>query len=85
MTQRNLQINNCRGSKVKVMLKTGQTLTGDLAFYNYDEQVIHVENYFLMDKEVIIESGDFWIVNTRSWSNLSVTDVKEDENEENIN
>lgn len=80
MKQKNLQINNCRGSEVKVHLKTGNTLIGDLAFYNYDEQVIHVENYQLMEKDVVIEQGAFWVVNTRSWSNLSIAEVKEDEN-----
>jgi len=72
---RNLQINKCRGNKVKVFMRNGNVLTGFLAFYNYDEQVIHIENYEMSNEKGVIEKGDFWVVNSKSWDNMAIPNV----------
>lgn len=74
---RTRQINDCQGSTVKVFLKNGDVLTGELTFFNYEEQVIQLRDYELYREERLVEKGDFWVVNGRSWHNLSVEKVKQ--------
>lgn len=72
-----MQINDCKGKKMKLILKNGDVLFGFLAFYNYDEQVIHLEGYTLYDdKNEIKEEGRFTVINKNSWHTLST--VEED-------
>ena len=72
---RNLQINKCRGNKVEVFMRNGNVLKGFLAFFNYDEQVIHVENYELSNDKGVLSKGDFWVVNSKSWDNMAIPSV----------
>lgn len=76
MSTRNLQIASCRGSRVRVKLKNGSILHGTLAFYNYEQQVIHLENFELENKESVDVKGDFWVVNSKAWDNLIIERVE---------
>ena len=60
---------------MKVFMKDGDVMYGTLAFYNYDEQVIHLEDYEVYRKDEFVEKGKFWVINTHAWDNLSVEEV----------
>ena len=69
-----LQINKLRGSKARVELKNGCVLSGTLAFFNYNEQVIHLQDYVLTKSDGGSESGAFRVVNRNAWYTLAVDD-----------
>lgn len=64
---------------MKVYLKNGDVIEGELTFFNYDEQVIHMKDYEVQRTGKVVESGAFWVVNSRSWHNLAIQKVKTNE------
>ena len=82
------QINKFHGSEVKVEMRNGNVIEGTLAFFNYDEQVIHLNNYkeFILIKEdgledcfkEIPEEGQMMVINKYSWFTLKIDGVDEE-------
>ena len=73
MVSGSLQINNFRGEKVVVHMKNGDHVIGGLAFFNYDDQIIHLEDYKIISpEEGAVEAGRFTVINKSSWTSLNV-------------
>lgn len=72
--EKQIQINNLQGEKVKVFLKNDDILFGTLTFFNYNEQVIHLKDFSLYREGRLVEQGKFWVVNSRAWSNLVINE-----------
>ena len=70
------QINNFKEKKSVVDMKDGSIVKGHLAFFNYEEQVIHVEDYaqekYHTKDELEIITGEFIVINKLTWDNLRV-------------
>lgn len=75
--EKQIQINNLQGQRVKIYLKNGDTLYGTLTFFNYNEQVIHLKDFALERDGRIVENGKFWVVNSRAWYNLVINEEVE--------
>jgi len=70
-----LQIDKCRGCRVKVEMKNGDVVFGRLAFFNYKEQVIHLEDYTILKQNNTKISGGFFVINRQGWYTLQVKDL----------
>ena len=68
------QIKAYHGKRVTVNLRTGKKIEGALAFYNFEQQIIHLSSYviFTKDGEKIADEGEFIVINQREWSTMRV-------------
>ena len=71
------QINQYQGKRVEVEFKDGRLATGKLAFYNWEQQVIHLSNYELNIPDKSEEgyskrTGTFLVINCREWKTVQV-------------
>ena len=67
------QINNFLGERIKVELKGERSAYGVLSFFNFEQQVIHLNNYDILDLDGNeLERGKFIVVNAKSWITVKV-------------
>ena len=78
------QIQHYTGQPVHVLCRDGSLITGRLAFYNWDAQVLHLADYTIKlaeSKKINTEEstkaslpleGEFIILNKSDWVNLAV-------------
>lgn len=76
------QIKHYIGSNVKITLKDDGEVYGTLAFFNFDQQVIHISDYMQSSNERNIDgsktgnkvenAGQFIIINFDQWKSLEV-------------
>lgn len=70
------QITKYKGEDITVELRNGLVIRGVLAFYNINDQSIHVSNYQQLkqipnsNRLTVTESGDLAVLNKYSWSVL---------------
>ena len=59
-------------------MKNKTVITGKLAFFNYDEQVAHLEDYQIETEvdRTIIESGRFIVINRTAWRTLKIQELQ---------
>lgn len=78
-----LHITRCKGKMCKVELKTGETIIGILAYYNINDQMIHLNAYRQYNKDNMLkptERGKMMVINAQSWLNLKI--IEEDDKNE---
>ena len=71
------QIQDYKGHRIDVEMKDGRHISGILAYYNYDAQVIHltdVETVYMEDLTHPFQA-EFMIINKDVWHNISISDI----------
>ena len=68
------QIKTYMGERISVDLKNGKKIEGALAFFNWEQQVVHLSSYVIFNKDgdAKVDEGKFIIINQREWSTLRV-------------
>ena len=68
------QMKQYEGHRVTVDLVTGKKVEGALAFYNWEQQIIHLSSFVIFNKEGtdVVSEGKFIIINQREWSTVRV-------------
>jgi len=65
------QIGDYIGKEIVVDLKTGRKVIGRLSFFNWDQQVVHVNAYHILNNDGMeIDKGKFIIINQRDWESV---------------
>ena len=74
-----LQINNFRGKTCELRLKNGDYVTGRMVFFNFQDQVVHLNDYEIVHsvktkdgKETTKDEGKMLVINGHEWSNLRI-------------
>lgn len=68
------QIKHYVGDRVEIDMKTGNIIEGALAFFNWEQQIVHLSDYIEFDtkRKEVVNKGKFIVVNQREWSTFRV-------------
>lgn len=74
------QINNFKGKRCTLELQNGDVLEGTLVFFNFKDQVVHINNYVIWHKEKSKdgesvgqeEKGAMIVINGADWAKLKI-------------
>lgn len=67
------QISDYIGKIVEIIQSDGTVAVGELRFFNFQDQVIHLKDY-IRDGESLNERGKFIVINKGDWKNIKVKD-----------
>lgn len=67
------QINNHLGQQIHVDLRNGNTAVGTLSFFNWEQQIVHLSNFEIIDESGnLIDTGKFYVINQRDWGGVRI-------------
>ena len=67
------QISDYIGKIVEIVQSDGTVVVGELRFFNFQDQVIHLKDYS-RDRESLNERGKFMVINKGDWKSIKVKD-----------
>jgi small nuclear ribonucleoprotein (snRNP)-like protein len=69
------KIQDCLGSEMIVDLKNHHKIIGNMAFFHFTEQMIHMSDWTEYDeKNTIVRKGAYMVINRTAWFQLYTYD-----------